>query len=115
MKLVLANSQEIPIAAFSMPLAVMVECPTVEDACDLWQDFTPEALASFSIQDGDAVLQVVVDGVLVNAQMVMNNDGSVNAHFYFDGTFVTTNVEEQPGEGEITAEEALEILTGGEL
>lgn len=32
MKLVLANSQEISITAFSMPLAVMVECPAVEDA-----------------------------------------------------------------------------------
>lgn len=84
-KLVLANGEEIEVAGFSVPLAVVVNCKSNEDAVAVWQKLTSENLESVSItQNGETVasFQYVT---LTNAQFVLNDDGNVTAHFYMRG------------------------------
>lgn len=84
-KLVLANGEEVEVAGFSVPLAVVLNCKSNEDAVTVWQKLTPENLENVSVtQNGETVasFQYVT---LTNAQFVLNDDGNVTAHFYMRG------------------------------
>lgn len=84
-KLILANGEEVEVAGFSVPLAVVLNCKSNEDAVAVWQKLTPENLENVSVtQNGETVasFQYVT---LTNAQFVLNDDGNVTAHFYMRG------------------------------
>lgn len=84
-KMVLANGEEVEVAGFSVPLAVVLDCKSNEDAVAVWQKLTPENLENVSItQNGETVAAFQYVN-LTTAQFVLNDDGRVTAHFYMRG------------------------------
>ncbi len=84
--MILHDGTEIGIAEFSIPMHVIVLCKTRGDALSIWTSLTEgDHLSIMQIaHNGDVILEYR-NVLLTGVQYIMNNDGTVSAHFYMDG------------------------------
>lgn len=107
LKMVLKNGQEIALVGFALPLSITMNCQSVQEMAEIWEQLhDQEAMERVEI-DWDGLTSGTYFGVAVDgAQIVDNGDDTLTVHFYLhDG-------------GERTADEyvqAAKILLGEEM
>ena len=83
--MVLANNTEITISEVNFPLHIVVERETRNDIHGLWNSFTPENLAHVEFRENGDRLFSFLNCTVRGEQIVVNADGSITGHYYFDG------------------------------
>lgn len=84
-KMVLTNGDELEVAGFSLPLSVVADCSSEDDAIALWQKLKAENLETVSFTNNGEQIAAFSNVNLENVQFVLNNNGTVTAHFYMRG------------------------------
>lgn len=93
MKIVLANKVEIGIDEFGFPPHAVVNCKDKAEAVTIWEKFTEDGLVMMQVMQGGEILAAYQYAVLSGVQVVLLEDGSAVAHFYFTGEKVNPDAE----------------------
>lgn len=84
MKLRLSNGTEIELTDATYSGDFVVNCKNFTEFYNVWQELTPDNLASCQIVNGENVS--ALSGVtLTGTQTAMNPDGTLTGHFYYEG------------------------------
>lgn len=106
MKMVLQDGTELEIVEFALPMHAVVHCATKEEALSKWALLTQENLAAVQIRQKDTVLFAFQYAGLTGVQYVLNDDGTITAHFYMAGERATHPEEEYISAAKILLGEA---------
>ena len=88
LKLILANGGEISIAAYMIPLGIVVQCDDLAGANTLIGVLTPDNLALATITDGDEILAQYRNAYATDINLALNQSGSVTARVWLKGVKV---------------------------
>lgn len=84
LRLVLTSGTEIAISEFTFPCHIVMTCDDKEDMQTVWEMLTDAELVNAAVKQGDDCLLKIQHATVSGTQTVINNDGSLTAHFYLD-------------------------------
>ena len=97
MKLILKDKTELELTDITAH-DLIFQCADVTAFMGIWSALNPENLSELTVMDGEETVQVLSGVSLTGTQTVINSDGSMTAHFYFDGARVSKESDyEQAG------------------
>ena len=98
MKIILNDNSEITVDSATYDGHYVVNCADTPAYQALWNRFTANNLSDFKLVDNeDKVVLRVFYIRLKSTQAILNPDGTVTGHFYFDGGTVMPNEYEEAG------------------
>ena len=84
-RLRLHDGTEIEVVEFALPAQATVVCADMRALLELWDKFTPEALAEVTVLWNNAQTLVLRNAGVNGVQATTNSDGTLTAHIYFCG------------------------------
>lgn len=98
MKIILNDNSEIAVDSATYDGHYVINCDNAPAYQALWNRFTANNLSDFKLADDeDKVVLRVFYIRLKSTQAILNPDGTVTGHFYFDGGTVMPNEYEEAG------------------
>lgn len=98
MKIVLNDNSEITINSATYDGHYIVNCESTAAYQALWNRFTANNLADFKLlNDDNKLVERTLYINLLSTQAILNPDGTITGHFYFNGGTKVPNELEEAG------------------